>query len=172
MQSFLERVELEKYFPAMKSLGVKSLSDFDQVQSRPPQCCRVLHNAPQCSTQRARTSRDRWMLKVCLPLQVEDRDLDAIGMSTLKKRRFRRGLQEEHDGVGFAERLSPIAQKNINFEEGQLRLPPCASVSHSHTLTLSHSHSHPLTLLPSYPLTLSPLTLTLSRPRSILMLIL
>ena len=46
MQSFLERVELEKYFPAMKSLGVKSLSDFDQVQTRPPQCCRVLHNAP------------------------------------------------------------------------------------------------------------------------------
>ena len=61
------------------------------------------------------------MLKVCLPLQVEDRDLDAIGMSTLKKRRFRRGLQEEHDGVSFAERLSPIAKQQIDFDaaEGQ-----------------------------------------------------
>ena len=58
------------------------------------------------------------MLKVCLPLQVEDRDLDAIGMSTLKKRRFRRGLQEEHDGVGL---LSPIAKQQIDFDaaEGQ-----------------------------------------------------
>jgi len=80
MQSFLERVELEKYFPAMKSLGVKSLSDFDQV---------------------------------------EDRDLDAIGMSTLKKRRFRRGLQEEHDGVSFAERLSPIAKQQIDFDAAE-----------------------------------------------------
>ena len=68
------------------------------------------------------------MLKVCLPLQVEDRDLDAIGMSTLKKRRFRRGLQEEHDGVSFAERLSPIAKQQIDFDaaEGQFSDSPKA----------------------------------------------
>merc|ERR1711865_976474 len=33
--------------------------------------------------------------------EIKDRDLDAIGMSTLKKRRFRRGLQEEAKNVGL-----------------------------------------------------------------------
>lgn len=33
--------------------------------------------------------------------EIKDRDLDAIGMSTLKKRRFRRGLQEEANNVGL-----------------------------------------------------------------------
>ena len=36
MQSFLQRVELEKYLPAFRSLGVESFADFEQVVQRYP----------------------------------------------------------------------------------------------------------------------------------------
>jgi len=71
MEGFMKRVELEKYLPALHSLGVESFADFKEV---------------------------------------EDRDLDAIGMSTLKKRRFRRGLQEQADGLGV------VTPQNIDFD--------------------------------------------------------
>jgi hypothetical protein len=56
-------------------------------------------------------------------MQVEDRDLDAMGMSTLKKRRFRRGLQEEKDGLG-----SPFKQPDFAQQEQESRPCSCTSI--------------------------------------------
>ena len=98
MHGFLQRVELEKYLPAFRSLGVESFVDFEQV---------------------------------------EDRDLDAIGMSTLKKRRFRRGLQEEASGLGN------VTPQKIDFgtkaaDSGDWHHLSADLSAASHSVVLSH----------------------------------
>ena len=72
MEAFLERIELNKYLPALRELGLERFSDFEEI---------------------------------------EDQDLEDMGMSTLKKRRLRRALQEEAEGFGNST-LSCLNSKN------------------------------------------------------------
>lgn len=62
MEAFLSRLEMDRYLPALRELGLERFSDFEEI---------------------------------------EDQDLDDMGMSTLKKRKLRRALQEDADENGI-----------------------------------------------------------------------